>query len=205
MKKPRPQSVMVGRTVSSSSDNYPPPMVPTELLTTSNIIRVEVAVAAKTQTPSTAKASRRSMSFNWKDFSVFGGAAGDKKPKNTNLRPLTLKAGGNSVLGARMLYTVEDDDERRERERLNTTMRLMGIEKPVDDPAPIIDRSLPPNYPCKPSSLRHSISACFCCHTTRCSVAACRIPAVQRAVEIPVQHCGPIDDTKLLERDAGCC
>jgi hypothetical protein len=141
-KKPRPQSLMVGRTISNSSDNYPSPMLsPTERLTTFDTIRAEAATS-KAETPTTAKASRRSMSFDWKGFSMFGGGAGDKKPENPNLRPLTLKAGGNSVLGgARKLDTEEDDDDRRERERLNATMKLMGIEKPADAPAPIIERS----------------------------------------------------------------
>lgn len=142
-KKPRPQSVMVGRTISSSSDSYPSPLMsPTERLTTFDSIRAE-PTATKAPKPSHAvKASRRSMSFDWKNFSMFGGGSGDKKPENSNLRPLTLKAGGNSVLdGARKLDTEEDEDDRRERERLNATMKLMGIEKPVDAPTPIIERS----------------------------------------------------------------
>ena len=158
-KKPRPQSVMVGRAVSGSSDNYPSPMMsPTERLTTFDSIRAEPAAAKTPQTPARAKASRRSMSFDWRGFSVFGGGAGDKKPENPNLRPLTLKAGGNSVLGARKLDTEEDDDDRRERERLNATMKLMGIEKPVDAPAPIIDRSLSSNAatPAAPTPSRFS-------------------------------------------------
>jgi hypothetical protein len=52
----------------------------------------------------------------------------DKKPDiNPNLRPLTLKPG--SISGARKLETQEDEEDRRERERLNATMKLMGIEK----------------------------------------------------------------------------
>ena len=141
-KKPRPQSVMVGRANSNSSDNYPSPMMsPTERLTTFDSIRAESTAAKTPQTPSTAKASRRSMSFDWKGFSMFGGGVGDRKPENPSLRPLTLKAGGNSVLGGRKLDTEEDDDDRRERERLNATMKLMGIEKPLDAPMPIIERS----------------------------------------------------------------
>ena len=142
-KKPRPQSVMVGRTISNSSDNYPSPMMsPTERLTTFDSIRTETAAVKTPQPPATTKASRRSMSFDWKNFTMFGGGAGDKKPDNPNLRPLTLKAGGNSVLGgARKLDTEEDDDDRRERERLNATMKLMGIEKPIDAPIPVVDRN----------------------------------------------------------------
>ena len=140
-KKPRPQSVIVGRTVPSSPDDYPSPMLsPTERLTTFDSIRAEAAATKTPPTPATTKASRRSMSFDWKNFSMFGG--GDKKSENSNLRPLTLKAGGNSVLdGARKLDTEEDDEDRRERERLNATMKLMGIEKPADTPTPVIERS----------------------------------------------------------------
>ena len=142
-KKPRPQSLMVGRTVSSSSDNYPSPMMsPTERLTTFDSIRAEAASPKILPTPGTAKASRRSLSFDWKGFSMFGGSGGDKKPEDSNLRPLTLKTDGNSILGgARKLDTEEDDEDRRERERLNATMKLMGIEKPVDGLTPIIERT----------------------------------------------------------------
>jgi hypothetical protein len=146
-KKPRPQSMMVGRSISSPSDNYPSPMMsPTERLTTFDSIRAEAASAKTPPTPATVKASRRSLSFDWKNFPMFGGGGGggggDKKAENSNLRPLTLKVTGNSVLGgARKLDTEEDDEDRRERERLNATMKLMGIEKPVDAPTPIIERS----------------------------------------------------------------
>ena len=159
-KKPRPQSVMVGRTVSSSSDNYPSPMLsPTERLTTFDNIRTEAAPAKSPPTPAAVKASRRSLSFDWKGLSMFGGGSGDKKPESSNLRPLTLKTGTNSVLaGARKLDTEEDDDDRRERERLNATMKLMGIEKPVDTPTPVIERSASSNAatPTTPAPSRFS-------------------------------------------------
>jgi hypothetical protein len=159
-KKPRPQSVVVGRT-SSSSDSYPSPLMsPTERLTTFDTIRAEAAAAKTPQTAATTKASRRSMSFDWKNFSMFSGGAGDKKLEGSNLRPLTLKAGGNSVLGgARKLDTEEDDDDRRERERLNATMKLMGIEKPIDSPTPIIERSQPSSAatPTAPTPSRFSL------------------------------------------------
>jgi hypothetical protein len=59
----------------------------------------------------------------------------DKKPEaNPNLRPLTLKPG--SVSGARKLETQEDEEDRKERERLHATMKLMGIEKPPSVPPP---------------------------------------------------------------------
>lgn len=157
-KKPRPQSVMVGRTVSSSSDSYPSPMMsPTERLTTFDSIRTETATTKTRPTPATVKASRRSLSLDWKNLSIFGG--GDKKPENSNLRPLTLKTGGSTLLGARKLDTEEDDEDRRERERLNATMKLMGIEKPADAPTPIIERSSPSSAatPTGPAPPRFSI------------------------------------------------
>ena len=146
-KRPRPQSLMIGPTNSSASDNYPSPMMsPTERLTTFESIRAETAPTDAPPTSATARASRRSLSFDWKNFSMFGGGGGDKKAEKSNLRPLTLKAGGNTVLGgARKLDTEEDDEDRRERERLNATMKLMGIEKPVDAPTPIIERNPSPS------------------------------------------------------------
>ena len=75
-----------------------------------------------------SRSNRRSLSFDWRAFSPFVSGEKDKKPEtNPNLRPLTLKPG--SVSGARKLETQEDEEDRRERERLNATMKLMGIEK----------------------------------------------------------------------------
>ncbi|KAI0257602.1 hypothetical protein BJV78DRAFT_1116053 [Lactifluus subvellereus] len=109
-------------TMFARSDSNPPPHV--ERLTTFNSPR-----PSDTSPPS--RSSRRSLSFDWRSLSFVGGDK-DKKPEaNPNLRPLTLKAG--SVSGARKLETQEDEEDRRERERLNATMKLMGIEKP---PAP---------------------------------------------------------------------
>jgi hypothetical protein len=77
--------------------------------------------------------NRRSISFDWRTFSSFVSGDKDKKPEATaNLRPLTLKPG--SISGARKLETQEDEEDRRERERLNATMKLMGIEKPPVPP-----------------------------------------------------------------------
>ncbi|KAI0313553.1 hypothetical protein OF83DRAFT_1140906 [Amylostereum chailletii] len=101
--------------------------------------------SAATSPTLTSKPQRRSMSFDWRGFSLFGG---DKKLEpNPNLRPLTLQAGAAKVTGARKLETHEDDEDRRERERLHATMKLMGIEKPnappiiksysTPDPAPL--------------------------------------------------------------------
>jgi hypothetical protein len=120
----RSQSTTLGRSSSLQS----PLLSPTERLTTFE----SISSLKPTNSPS-EKLNRRSMSFDWNNFNIFGGS-GEKKPEvSTNLRPLTLKPGGSSLVvsGARKLDTEEDDDDRRERERLAATMKLMGIEKPV--------------------------------------------------------------------------
>ncbi|KAF7307019.1 hypothetical protein MIND_00494900 [Mycena indigotica] len=125
--KPRPQSVIVARSTSTPgtpaftglSPSMPPPKL-------------------GTPPPATAKAQRRSLSFDWKSFSLF---SGEKKPENPSLRPLTLKPGASPVTGARKLETHEDDNDRRERERLNATMKLMGIQP---QPSPVIPPSVTP-------------------------------------------------------------
>ena len=82
-----------------------------------------------------SRSSRRSLSFDWRALSSLVGGDKDKKPEaNPNLRPLTLKPG--SVSGARKLETQEDEEDRKERERLHATMKLMGIEKPPSVPPP---------------------------------------------------------------------
>jgi hypothetical protein len=82
-----------------------------------------------------SRSSRRSLSFDWRALSSFVGGDKDKKPEaNPNLRPLTLKPG--TVSGARKLETQEDEEDRKERERLHETMKLMGIEKPPSIPPP---------------------------------------------------------------------
>ncbi len=82
-----------------------------------------------------SRSSRRSLSFDWRALSSLVSGDKDKKPEaNPNLRPLTLKAG--TVSGARKLETQEDEEDRKERERLNATMKLMGIEKPPSVPPP---------------------------------------------------------------------
>lgn len=106
-------------TMYARTDSNPPPRV--EKLTTFN------SPPPSNSPPS--RSSRRSMSFDWRAFSSFVSGDKDKKPDtNPNLRPLTLKPGG--ISGARKLETQEDEEDRRERERLNATMKLMGIEKP---------------------------------------------------------------------------
>ena len=83
------------------------------------------------------KSQRRSLSFDWKSFSMFGGT--EKKPDNPSSR---LKPGAAPVTGiasARKLDTEEDEEDRRERDRLQATMKLMGIEAPtVASPTPTL-------------------------------------------------------------------
>ena len=125
--KPRPQTMIFGRAASNPTSVGP--SEPTATPTISNNQPTTIT------TSSTAtKAQRRSLSFDWRGFSMFGG--GDKKTENPPLRTLTLKPGASSVTGARKLDTFEDEEDRRERERLNATMKLLGIEKPDFPPEP---------------------------------------------------------------------
>ncbi|KZT55504.1 hypothetical protein CALCODRAFT_349987 [Calocera cornea HHB12733] len=84
------------------------------------------------------QAKRRSMSIDWKG--LFGG--GQQEKKNENLRPLSLataampaapKPPTQAMPPARPRFiprdTEEDEEDRKERERLNATMKLMGIER----------------------------------------------------------------------------
>lgn len=116
----RPQSMIFGHAASSSVVASLQEPTPTPALSSN--------VDASTSTPSkTTKAQRRSLSFDWRGFSMFGG---EKRTENPALRPLTLKPGTTPVTSARKLETYEDEEDRRERERLRATMKLLGIEKP---------------------------------------------------------------------------
>lgn len=116
----RPQSMIFGHTASSSVVASLQEPTPTPALSSN--------VDASTSMPSnTTKAQRRSLSFDWRGFSMFGG---EKRTENPALRPLTLKPGTTPVTSARKLETHEDEEDRRERERLRATMKLLGIEKP---------------------------------------------------------------------------
>lgn len=138
VKKARPQSAMFSRSTpatASNSPNIPPP----ERLTTFESLNANAAQQQSSPEPPKAapssRASRRSLSFDWASFSMFGG---DKKAASpANLRPLTLTAGKPVVTGARKLDTYEDEEDRRERERLNATMKLMGIEKAPSPSSPL--------------------------------------------------------------------
>ncbi|KAG1757455.1 hypothetical protein EDB19DRAFT_1900977 [Suillus lakei] len=115
--KPRPQSAFFSRAASDpaaapaseKTPSSPPPPI--------------------SDTTAPQKSQRRSMSIDWKNFSLFGGA--EKKPEPSNLRPLTLKSTSTPMTSARKLETYEDEEDLRERERLHATMKLMGIEQPA--------------------------------------------------------------------------
>ena len=129
--KPRPQSVIMDR----SSSNPNPPILGSPSLQTSK--------------PST-KAQRRSLSFDWKGFSLFNA---EKKPETSHLRPLTLTPGATPVTSiARKLDNFEDEEDRRERERLHATMKLMGIQ-PTPSPSVV-----PSAYPSPNPGLDRSAS-----------------------------------------------
>ncbi|KAJ6575231.1 hypothetical protein B0H19DRAFT_934199 [Mycena capillaripes] len=128
--KPRPQSAIIAHSTSSTPG--------TPQIGSSNSF---LPTSPKIGSPPNPKVQRRSLSFDWKAFSIF---SGDKKPENPSLRPLTLKPGATSVTGARKLETHEDENDRRERERMNATMKLMGIQP---QPSPVFPPSVPPPAP----------------------------------------------------------
>ena len=129
--KPRPQSVIMDR----STSNPNPTILGSPSLQTSK--------------PST-KAQRRSLSFDWKGFTIFNA---EKKPETSHLRPLTLTPGATPVTSnARKLDNFEDEEDRRERERLNATMKLMGLQ-PTPSPS-----FLPPAHPSPSPGLDRSAS-----------------------------------------------
>ena len=132
--KPKRRNTMFAR-----SNSNPPQRV--EKLTTFN------SPPPPDNSPPSSRSNRRSLSFDWRTFSSFVSGDKDKKPDaNSHLRPLTLKPG--SVSGARKLETQEDDEDRRERERLNATMKLMGIDKAPDRAAPSLQETyLTPETP----------------------------------------------------------
>jgi hypothetical protein len=150
--KPRPQSAIFG---TRSTSNPVPVLSKPEKLTTfaspPNSPNPDVVANRKSQ--------RRSLSFDWKSFSMFGGT--EKKPENPSLRPLTLKPGAAPVTGlasARKLDTEEDEEDKRERDRLQATMKLMGIDSPtMVSPAPTT--AIPSALPADQSSSMSSSPA----------------------------------------------
>ncbi|KAG2159976.1 uncharacterized protein EDB93DRAFT_1217307 [Suillus bovinus] len=141
--KPRPQSTFFSRTVSDSAPTPAPEKTPSSPPPISD-----------TSVPKASQ--RRSMSIDWKNFSLFGGA--EKKPEPANLRPLTLKSTSTPMTSARKLETYEDEEDRRERERLHATMKLMGIEQPAPSPSVSIQKSYStPESPQTATASRFSI------------------------------------------------
>lgn len=136
----------------SQSLPAPPPAKPRErpqsvsFPHSTNVLQAKAPAPSPISRPS-AKAHRRSLSFDWKSFSLF---SGDKKTEPpANLRPLTLKPGSMPLTGTpRKLDNQEDEEDRKERERLHATMKLMGIQ-----PTP------PPPMSPNPSQIERSVSS----------------------------------------------
>jgi hypothetical protein len=108
-----------------------PPKSPLPPPTASPNPSTPAPASAITNTAAAAAArgdKRRSFSLDWSPFSLF--SSEKKTPEPSNLRPLSLKPGSQVIANARKLDTTEDEEDQRERERLNATMKLMGIEKP---------------------------------------------------------------------------
>lgn len=108
-------------------------------------------------TKPSGKAQRRSLSFDWKSFSLFNT---DKKSESSpNLRPLTLKPGATPVTGARKLDNIEDEEDKKERERLHAAMKLMGIEpqSPMPSPSPLMERAASSPNPSAINNRRFSL------------------------------------------------
>ena len=124
--KPRPQSVIIDRSASNPNPS----------------LDIRLGSPNPQRSKSSTKVQRRSLSFDWKGFSLFNT---EKKPEiPSHLRPLTLTPGATSVTSsARKLDNYEDEEDRKERERLHATMKLMGIQ-PAPSPAasPALDRSV---------------------------------------------------------------
>lgn len=144
--KPRPTSIVFGRG-TANPDGGPLTAVPKEKLTTFESLRLSSSTQSNFNTPGASlqrskstnddpRRSRRSMSFDWRGFNIFGGGQSDaeKKVNDASLKPLTLRPGATSLASstsipsARKLETTEDEEDRKERERLRATMRLMGID-----------------------------------------------------------------------------
>lgn len=170
-KRKRPVQMIFGDEMGKVEESPKTP-VPTEKLTTfqsigmrsstsndANNTSVPPPVPPKPAPPppaEDAKRSRRSMSFDWRGFSLFGGGSQPSEPEkktNPSLKPLALKPGAPSLTTptaqsvARKLDTVEDEDDRRERERLRATMRLMGIEPGQQQMTPPQTSSTPESGP----------------------------------------------------------
>lgn len=94
--------------------------------------------ASPTPAPEMTKRARRGLSMDWTK-SLWGGSSASSTLSSTvpdtkkleGLRPFTLDPSNSVVRNAKKLDTQEDEEDRVERARLEATMKLMGIEKPV--------------------------------------------------------------------------
>ncbi|KAG8843510.1 hypothetical protein FRB96_004017 [Tulasnella sp. 330] len=146
--KPRPKSLFFAAPKSdaleASGEATPAPDAPSAMSRTSTTLTAETgqtapAMITTTSTPGAAdsaadKRGKRGMSMDWKGFtSIFGGSSAPTPDAKTDkFRPLTLNAAAPITPAiARKIETVEDANDRRERERMLATMKLMGIETPA--------------------------------------------------------------------------
>ncbi|KIJ45289.1 hypothetical protein M422DRAFT_251468 [Sphaerobolus stellatus SS14] len=131
----RPQSMFLGRSLSVKTNISSAAPKENSLRFPGGSEHEKLTTFSSPASPAAdARRNRRSLSFDWKSFSLFGGNH-ENAEKEKNLRPLTLRPGGTSTLSsARKLESHEDEEDRKERERLNATMKLMGIEKPAPTP-----------------------------------------------------------------------
>jgi len=139
--KQRPQSVNFGKSSSTPGHTF------------------EAKLPSPPDVSASKKAQRRSLSFDWKGFSLFNA---DKRPDPpANLRPLTLKPGAAPLTTDRKIDNQEDEEDRKERERLHATMKLMGIQppsSPMPSPhLPAMERSTSSPNPSSKNNRRFSL------------------------------------------------
>ncbi|PVF97254.1 hypothetical protein CPB86DRAFT_735208 [Serendipita vermifera] len=179
--RPKPASLSIATGTSPVIDG-PRTALPKEKLTTFESIGLSGSSSTPSKTVTATphqqappspmpaadpKRSRRSMSFDWRGFSLFGGSGqseADKKVSDPSLRPLTLRPGApswttnSSAMNARKLETTEDDEDRRERERLRATMRLMGIDPDTNNQRPMVLETSQPSVSRSISSSSSSVN-----------------------------------------------
>lgn len=150
--KPRSQSLLAratslsGSISLSSAGPTPPPAAVTRppLRITTAATEPPPPGGAGLESPATpmGKRERRGLSMDWSKLNPFsrGTASAEQPtpvdPRIAGLKPLALRADGPRttpsspiIVGGRKLDNQEDEEDRIERERLNATMKLMGIER----------------------------------------------------------------------------
>ncbi|QRV80334.1 TATA element modulatory factor 1 DNA-binding domain protein [Ceratobasidium sp. AG-Ba] len=141
--RPRTMSLLArAKSLSISSPAPPSPALRPSPLTINTEPAQPVAGGLEPSTP-LGKRQNRGLSMDWSRFNPFSrgnqeAAQTPIDPKLAGLKPLTLRAdlglaspGLSSpiVQGSRKLDNEEDEEDRKERERLNAHMKLMGVEK----------------------------------------------------------------------------